>query len=97
MVHEKVKTESVEKFSRFRVKDKTTSIDMFVDEKDIVLKLGSTKTKVKFSTLLQAVADAFENGEFYLEESDDICYMLENERDQLRRELEHGRTVLLNR
>lgn len=59
-------------------------ITIFYNDRELILKAGSRKTSVKLSTLFQAMSDAYNAGEFYLEEVDAIVNGLEFDIEEIR-------------
>ncbi len=73
--------------------DKLSRIHIHNENQEVELKFGDIKKKVKFDVIAKAFVDAFNDGEFWIDEIDDYIRSLEYELEQSRetlREIREG-------
>ena len=86
------------------IDDEKSKLKLFYDDAKVKLDIGEFKQEIEIIELMECVQEAYESGHFYIDAIEEYIFGIEQDRDQLlienqqlRRELEHGRSVLLNR
>lgn len=59
-------------------------VSVYYEDRELTLKAGNIKKRIKLSTLFQALADAYNADEFYLEEVDEIVGGLQLDVEEIR-------------
>ena len=73
--------------------DKLSTIHIHNENQEVELKFGDIKKKVKLDVIVKAFVDAFNDGEFWIDEIDDYIRSLEYELEQARETLREIREV----
>ena len=86
------------------VSDDTGAIKIYTPNDEVNISMGEFEQKIKRLQLMECLQESFETGKFYIDAIEEYIMKIEADRDQLlvengqlRRELSHGRNVLLGR